>query len=309
VLTKLLITPKSYYDIREHMLPLLHGMTIDFNDTGHTLTEVEMEARIGDVDGLLVGVDPVSRRVVEKAHRLRAVSKYGVGVDNIDQAALEARGIAMMTTPGTNSVSVAELTLGLLLACTRHICFGASSVNEGGWQRRRGVELTGKTLGLIGCGSIGREVAIRAKGLSMSVLVYDPYFSDTEFTNHHAIERADLDALLARSDFVSLHAPLNAETRGIIDTHRIGQMKPNAYIINTSRGELIDEDALYHALEKSAIAGAACDVLSSEPPGNHPLLTLDNFLLTPHIGAITNEAVQRMARAATQNLIAMLQVS
>lgn len=304
---KILITPKSYYDIRERMLPLLDGMMVVFNDTGRTLTEAEMEARIHDVDGLLVGVDPVSRRVVKKARRLRAVSKYGVGVDNIDLAALEARGIALKTTPGTNNVSVAELTLGLLLASARNICFGAAAVKKGAWQRMRGVELTGKTLGLIGCGNIGREVAIRARGLSMSVLVCDPYFNDLDFAERHAIERVPLDDLLGRADFVSLHTPLNGETRRIIDSRRIEQMKPGAYLVNTSRGELIDEDALHRALAKRTIAGAACDVLCREPPGDHPLLKLDNFLMTPHIGANTAEAVLRMARAATENLVEMLQ--
>ena len=304
---KILITPKSYYNVFPQMHPLLKGLAVVINDTGHTFSQAEMLERIEDVDGLLVGVDPVNRQVIEKARKLKAVSKYGVGIDNIDLKALEERGIAIKTTPGTNNVSVAELTLGLLLTISRNIWPSAHSVKKGGWQRTLGVELTGKTLGLIGCGNIGREVAVRAKGLCMSVLVCDPYFSDTNFLSQHAIEQEDLDALLIRSDFISLHLPLTVETRGIISRERLEKMKSDAYLVNTSRGELVDEAALTWALQSGAIAGAACDVWTREPPGNHPLLRLNNFILTPHIGASTREAVLRMAHAATRNLVEMLQ--
>lgn len=304
--SKVLITPKSYYAIRRQMQPLLEGRAVVFNDTGKTLTEAEMMDRIVDVDGLLVGVDPVSRRVIEKAKRLRAVSKYGVGIDNIDLEALEERRIPLKTAPGTNSISVAELTLGLLLTITRNIWRSAQQVKDGGWQRKQGMEITGKTLGIMGCGSIGREVARRARGLLMSVLVFDPYFDDENFRVQNAIEQVALDDLLARSDFISLHLPLTPETRGIVGRRCLQRMKPDAYLINTSRGELIDEAALADALGRNIIAGAACDVWTREPPGNHPLLQLDNFILTPHMGATTREAVLRMARAATLNLIDML---
>ncbi len=308
-MTTILITPKSYYDIRDQMRPLLRGMAVEFNDTGRTLTETEMEARIGEVEGLLVGVDPVTRRVVQRAGKLRAVSKYGVGIDNIDVKALQQRHISLRTAPGTNSVSVAELTLGLLMTIGRHISFAAQSVKNGGWQRRQGVELTGKTIGLIGCGSIGREVACRARGLCMSVLICDPYLQDRDFLVQHAIELVALDDLLSRSDFVSLHLPLTEETRMIIGRGQLERMKPGAYLINTARGELIDEDALTWALRNGKLAGAACDVFTREPPGSHPLLALDNFVLTPHLGANTREAVLRMARVATENLINLLQGS
>jgi D-3-phosphoglycerate dehydrogenase len=168
------------------------------------------------------------------------------------------------------------------------------------------VEITGKTLGLMGCGSIGKEVARRARGLLMSVLAFDPYFKDENFRVQNAIELVALDDLLARSDFISLHLPLTPETRGIVDRRCLQRTKPDAYLINTSRGELIDEAALADALGRNIIAGAACDVWTREPPGNHPLLQLDNFILTPHMGATTREAVLRMARTATLNLTEML---
>ena len=306
MLAKVLITPKSYYEIRRQMRPLLESLDVVFNDTGRTLTEEEMEARIVDIDGLLVGIDPVTRRVVEKAGKLRAISKYGVGVDNIDLKAIDEHRIPLKTTPGTNTVSVAELTLGLLLAASRHISFAAQKVKNGQWERKKGVELTGKNLGLLGCGNIGKEVVRRARGLFMSVLIADPYFRDDDFLRQYAVEPVTIDELLVRADFVSLHLPLTNETQEIIGRDQLEKMKPDAYLVNTARGELIDNDALFWALSNGKIAGAACDVFAEEPPGNHPLLQLDNFILTPHIGANTREAVLRMATAATENLIELL---
>jgi len=289
------------------MRPLLQGLEVVFNETGRTLTEEEMADRVADVDGLLVGVDPVTRRVLSAAGRLRAVAKYGVGVDNIDQDALRERGIPLQTTPGANNVSVAELALGLMLVLARNLCGAVRSVKDGGWARRQGVELTGKTLGLVGCGQIGREVAVRAGGLGMAVTIADPYFEDEAFLERHGIRRTDMDGLLAGADFVSLHLPLTPETRGIIGRSALERMKPGSFLVNTARGELIDEAALQRALESGGLAGAACDVFTKEPPGDHPLLRLDNFILTPHVGAHTREAVLRMARTATRNLLAMLQ--
>ncbi|MBZ4658819.1 MAG: phosphoglycerate dehydrogenase [Desulfacinum sp.] len=304
-----LITPKSYYEVRKEMEPLLKGCRVIYNETGRTLTEEEMCRLASRADGILVGVDPVSRRVIESAPRLKAVSKYGVGVDNIDREALEERGIPLTTTPGANNVSVAELTVGLLFVLARNLYAAAAEVKAGGWSRVRGTELTGKTLGLVGCGGIGREVARRARGLLMKVCFYDPYFQEERFIREHELERLPLEELLAVSDFVSLHVPLTGETRKLMNRERLERMKPGAYLVNTARGELVDEEALYWALSSGRLAGAACDVFSQEPPGDHPLLRLDNFLLTPHVGAHTHEAVTRMAKAATENLLRLLAAS
>ena len=304
---KILITPKSYYRIREKMLPLLKDYELKFNDTGITFTEEQMIDLAKDVDGIIIGVDPITESVLENAKNLKAISKYGVGMDNINVKEAEKRNIKISKTPGTNNISVAELTIGLMFDLARNISINVSKVKDNKWERVKGVELTDKTLGIIGCGSIGKEVVRRARGLEMSVLINDPYFKDQELIRDQAINLSDKSTLIENSDFISLHLPLNSETKNIISKNELKKMKESSYLINTARGGLIDEEALLWALKNNEISGAACDVFSEEPPGQHPLLELDNFILTPHIGANTKESVLRMANQATENIIEMLE--
>lgn len=303
---KVLITPKSYYRIRKKMLPLLQNYEVKFNDTGKTFTENQMIELAKEVEGIIIGVDPITEEVIANAKNLKAISKYGVGMDNIDIDAARANEIKLSKTPGTNNISVAELAIGLMFDAARNISHAVQKVKNQEWQRSKGVELTGKTLGLVGCGKIGKEVARRARGLLMSVYVYDPYFEDEEFARKYDLEMVDLDSLINNADFISLHLPLNEETENYISRPELSKMKSSAYLINTARGGLIAEDDLLWALEKGEIVGAACDVFSEEPAGNHPLLNKDNFLLTPHMGANTAESVLRMATDATENLLEML---
>lgn len=304
---KILITPKSYYKIRDKMMPLLGDYQPIFNDTGKTFTEKQMLNLAEDVVGIIIGVDPISRKVIENASKLKAISKYGVGMDNIDLEAAEKKNIKLDNTPGTNNVSVAELALGLMFAAARNIPQAVISVKEGKWKRIKGLELTDKTLGLIGCGKIGREVVKRAAGIFKSIKVYDPYFDDNKFIEKYKLQMLDKDRLLQEADFISLHLPLNNETKNFIARKELSLMKREAILVNTSRGDLIAESELYKALKNNGIEAAACDVFSEEPPGDNELLKLDNFLLTPHMGANTKEAVEKMAAAATRNLIAMLE--
>ncbi|QGP92053.1 Hydroxypyruvate reductase [Neomoorella glycerini] len=304
--SKILITPRSYLEIRAEMKELLEGYQVVFNERGRPLSEREMVELVPDVNGILVGVDPVTAAVMEAAPKLKAISKYGAGMDNIDLAAAARRGIKVQNTPGTNRVAVAELTIGLMFDLSRHISHAVAAVKRGRWERVMGVELAGKTLGLIGCGNIGREVARRARGLEMNVLVYDPYFSDDGFASRYQLQVTDLVTLLSQADYVSLHLPLSATTAGIIGRNELAMMKNTACLINTSRGALVKEDDLLWALRTGVIAGAAMDVFWREPAGEHELLQLDNFILTPHMGAHTREAVIKTARAATENLLAML---
>jgi D-3-phosphoglycerate dehydrogenase len=303
---KILVTPKSYYIIRDKMMPLLSNYEVVFNDTGHTLNETEMINLVEDVTGIIIGIDPLTDKVIENANHLKAIVKYGVGMDNIDIEAINKRNIKLDKTPGTNNISVAELTVALIFNVARNIASSVNNLKNNYWERIKGIEVTGKTLGLIGCGSIGKEVAKRAKGLFMKVIIYDPYFDDHDFLREHDINLVSFKIVIKESDFLSLHLPLNKETQDIISLKELKAMKSSSFLINTARGGLINEDDLLFALKNNEIAGAACDVFSKEPPGDHPLLKYDNFILTPHIAANTDEAVLRMATQATRNLLQML---
>lgn len=288
------------------MLPLLQGYEIIFNDTGKTFTEEQMIEMAKDVDGIIVGIDPITEDVIENAKNLKAISKYGVGMDNIDLEKAKEKGIKIKNTPGTNNISVAELAIGLMFDLARNISINVNKVKNNMWERVKGVELTGKNLGIVGCGSIGKKVVKRARGLKMSVLIYDPFFDDYQLIEDEKINQVKKEVLFEKSDFISLHLPLNSETKNIISKEELIKMKDSTFLINTARGGLIDEQALLWALENEIIAGAACDVFSEEPPGNHLLLEFDNFLLTPHMGANTKESVMRMAEKSTKNIIEML---
>lgn len=303
---KILITPKSYYRIKDKMLPLLKDYELKFNDTGKTFTEDQMKDLVQDVDGIIIGVDPITDDVIDNANNLKAISKYGVGMDNIDVDKAKNEGIKIRKTPGTNNISVAELAIGLMFNVARNISINVNKVKNNKWERVKGVELTDKTIGVIGCGNIGQEVVKRARGLQMSVLIHDPYFDDEKLIENEKINQVNKHELLANADFISLHLPLNSETANIISKKEIKIMKDTVFLINTARGELIDDDALLWGLKNKELAGVACDVFSQEPPNDHPLLEFDNFLLTPHIGANTEESVYRMAEQATKNIIEML---
>ncbi|MGE5581825.1 MAG: phosphoglycerate dehydrogenase [Bacillota bacterium] len=309
---KILITPKSFGNFKSKAYPLLEakGYQIIENNLGRTLTAQEIiNFAAKDVVGIIVGVDPLTSLVLENCRDLRAISKYGAGMDNIDLVKAKELGIKVKNAAGTNKISVAELTIGLIFTLARRISIAAYTVKNGGWDRQIGFELTAKKLGLIGGGQVGKEVALRARGLQMSVSIYDPHFNDQEFLAKYQITRVDhVNDIFREADIVSLHLPLTAETKSLINSESLKLFKPTAILINTSRGELVDEEALYTALSQQKIAGAAQDVFSSEPPAkDEKLLKLENFILTPHIGAFTGEAVEKMVMVSTQNLLDMLE--
>jgi D-3-phosphoglycerate dehydrogenase len=233
----------------------------------------------------------VTAEVLAAGTKLRVVGRAGTGVDNIDVDAATRRGIVVVNAPASNSVAVAELTIGLILSLARQIPQAHASLQGGKWERNKfmGFEVRGKTLGLVGLGRIGAEVARRARGLEMSVLAYDPVVS-TDRAAQLGVTLATLDDVLAQSDFVSLHVPLIDSTRNLINAARLGQMKPTAYVINAARGGTVDEAALAEALERKQIAGAAFDVFSKEPPTENPLLGHPRVITLPHLGASTVEA-------------------
>jgi len=307
---KILITPRSFPRFKHKAYPLLEaaGYEIVENTTGRTLTEEELLGYTQEnVVGIIVGVDPLPGHVLRQFKQLKAISKYGVGLDNIDLDTAEKLGIKVTRAVGTNNVSVAELTIALMFALARHIPHVVAGVKAGGWTRVAGVDLAGPYLGVGGFGQIGQEVAKRAKGLLMDVIAYSRSGDDQWFAER-GVKRCDsLEELLSTADVVSLHVPATPQTKHMINAESLKLMKPSALLLNTSRGELIDEEALYEALVSKTIAGAASDVFSSEPPQpGEKLLTLDNFLLTAHIGALTDEAGERMVMVSTNNLLESL---
>lgn len=308
---KILITPKSFKKYKENAYKLLtaQGYEIIENNLGRTMTEEEIiKAAQDNVVGIIIGVDPLPKGVLIECKSLRAISKYGVGLDNIDLEAASELGIPVKNAVGTNSISVAEHAIALMFAAARQLTENASGVKKYGWDRSIGFELTNKKLGIVGGGNIGKEVAKRAVGLGMNVSIYDPYFNDSDFLEIYEVNRVeDLFDILSDSDIISLHLPATKDTSGLINADVLKLMKPNAVLINTSRGELVDEAALYNALVNKEIAFAAQDVYSSEPPRDgDALVALPNFILTPHVGAYTQEAVERMVMISTENLLDLL---
>ena len=268
-------------------------------------TEEELVAVIGDADVLISGTEPVTARVLAAAPRLRIIAKHGVGYENIDLEAARAGGIPVALAGGAIADSVADMAMALLLAAARQIPQGNASVRRGEWKRFVGPELTGKTLGIAGLGQIGKAVCRRAKGFGMRVIAYDAY-PDRAFAASWGVTYLSLEELLEQADFISLHAPLTPETQHLIGAPQLARMKPEAYLVNTARGELVDEAALYEALCSGAIAGAASDVFAHEPPHGSPLLTLDNFIAMPHSAAQTPEGLRRMGEITAENVLRVL---
>lgn len=261
----------------------------------------DLERALRGSDALVVrSATKVDEALLEMAPSLRVVARAGVGVDNIDLDAATRRGIAVFNAPNANTTAAAELTVALILTALRHIADADRSIREGRWDRAtfKGAELAGRRLGLVGAGRIGREVAARCRAFEMTVLACDPYLSESD-----EVELCALERVLAESDVISLHVPLNDETRHLIDADRLAQMRRGSYLVNVSRGGVIDEEALVDALESGHLAGAALDVFENEPlPATSPLLRAPNLVLTPHLGASTGEAQARVASEVAETV-------
>jgi D-3-phosphoglycerate dehydrogenase len=279
-------------------LQILRGCAALEVDLRAGIGATELKSIIGDYDAVILrGRTQVTAELLEAAGRLKVLGRAGVGVDNIDLSAASRRGIVVLNATGGNVVSVAEHTLALILALVRHIARADASLKRGAWERRRfrGIALSGKTLGLLGVGRIGSEVAKRARPFGMRVVACDPYLSP-ERAEQLGIELVTLASLLREADVVSVHAPLSEETRGLIGARELALMKPTAYLVNAARGGIVDEKALAEALKAGGLAGAALDVFEKEPvPADHPLLKFENVLAVPHLGAATHEAQTSVA--------------
>lgn len=266
----------------------------------------QLADRIPGYDGLIIRSSAdVTAGVIDASDCLRVIGRAGVGVDNIDIRAASRHGVIVMNTPGANTVATAEHTMALLLALCRHVPQAVTSLRAGKWERKRfkGTELRGKTIGIIGMGRIGRRVARRCKAFGMDIIAHDPYLSD-ERVYEMKIERVSLPDLLARADFISLHAALTADTKHLIDAGAIAQMKPGVRLVNAARGALVDEAALISGLESGTIGGAALDVLAEEPPApDNPLLAMDNVIVTPHLAASTEEAQREVGIQVVEQVL------
>ncbi len=252
-------------------------------------------------EALLVGRDPVTDRVLGQLPGIKIVSKYGVGLDNLDQTAMKVRGVALGWEGGVNRRSVAELTLAFMLSLCHNIGITGNRLKQGEWFKDGGIELRGKTVGIVGCGHVGQEVVRLLQPFGCRVLVRD-ILSMPEFCSEYQAEEVEWDQVLAESDVLSLHVPLDDSTRSMIDQSAVSKMKLTAYLINTSRGEVVEEEALKLALDGGEIAGAALDVFAQEPPRDEDLITLPNLIVTPHIGGNAKEAVEAMALSAISHL-------
>lgn len=279
------------------------GVDVDFQPNLGKDKE-KLAAIIGEYDGLAIrSATKVSPKILANASRLKVIGRAGIGVDNVDIPAATAKGIIVMNTPFGNSITTAEHAVTLMLALARQIPQADASTQAGKWEKNRfmGVEITGKTLGIIGCGNIGAIVADRAQGLHMKVIAYDPFLSP-ERALDLGIEKVELDELLKRADFISFHTPLTEKTKNILDANAINKTKKGVRIVNCARGGLVDEAALRVALDSGHVAGAAFDVFSTEPANENPLFGHPNVVCTPHLGAATSEAQENVALQVAEQM-------
>lgn len=291
---------------------LNEAAAVDYKDTLDVMTEDQLVQRLQHADGLVCQLtDPVTAHVIASAPKLRVISQVAVGHDNIDVAAATARGIVVTNTPDVLTEATADFTWALLLATARRVPEAERFLKAGRWNRwdidlLAGADVSHRTLGIVGFGRIGRAVARRAAGFGMKVLYASRNPAPAEVERElHAIH-VPLDTLLAQSDFVSIHCPLNAETRGMIGIEQLSRMRRSAILVNTSRGPVVDEAALAAALSEKMIAGAGLDVFEREPAVDPDLLALPNVVLTPHIGSATHATRQRMCTLAAENCAAVL---
>jgi len=273
------------------------------------ITPDQIKERIGEFNIIILrSRTKLTKELIEKADNCKIIARVGVGLDNIDEDAAKAKNIRVINAVEGAMTAVAELVLGLMFALARQIPRGDSGIRNGEWLKKelKGTELKGKYLGLIGCGNIGKRLGRLAKGLNMNIIGYDVIPIDEEFSKDVGLMKTDLDTLLQSSDYISLHVPLLDSTHHMIDAKKLSLMKKTACIINTSRGGVIDENALYEAIKNGNLGGAALDVFEKEPAVGNKLATLDNVILTPHIGAQTKEAQSLAANVIAEKIIQIL---
>ncbi len=308
-MAKVLVTPRSLCKYGENVVSILEeaGHEVVLNPTGSILTVSQMKERLSDCEGVILGVDPLTTEVLRSAPRLKAIAKFGVGLDNIDLPACIERGIRVSKTIGANTEAVADYTFALMLALSRRILPIDTLCRQDNWQKITTLDIHGRTLGLMGYGAIARAVARRAAGFDMVVMAYDIVWDDADADASRVI-RATPDEICRQADFISLHLPLTSETTHLMDERRLSLMKPTAILVNTARGGLVDERALLRMLQENRIYGAGLDVFETEPPTDKAWYGQQNAILGSHCAASTLGAIKRMGHMAAQNLVRDLSI-
>ncbi len=305
---KILVTPTSLQPGKnEKMVEYLKSFNAElvFNPEARPLTGSELKTLLHDCDGYIAGVDKIDAEALSDCPNLKVISRYGVGVDAVDLAAATEKGIKVTNTPGANSEAVGELAFTMLLALARHIPELNTRTRAGEWVRSIGMELSGKTLAILGLGAIGKIVARCAAGFNMNVIAYDPFINEA-YCAEHGIKVVTLDEAFEQADAISLHLPLLPTTAHMINGEAFAKMKQGVLLINASRGGIIDEDAAYEALKSGKLAGLGLDAFEVEPPKDSRLFEFPNVIATPHTGAHTQEAMDKMAKMSIDNLFAVL---
>ena len=302
---KVINTSPSFARYSNHPVEVLNENGFEVQSFAADVTLETLRPHLADADALIVAFTEVDAALLDCAPKVKIVCKHGVGVDNIDLEATKARGIWVTNVPNANKHAVADFTFALLLSLARQIPQTNAQTKAGQWPRIFATDAYGKTVGICGLGNIGKQVALRAKGFAMRVLAFD-FYQDEAFAAEHGIAFVSKAELLAQSDFITLHMPLTDTTRDFIAAAEFKQMKPGAYLINASRGGVVNENDLFAALSAGTIAGAASDVFEQEPLTSHPLFGLDNFLATSHIAGYTDGAVNAIGEHCVENIVAAL---
>lgn len=305
---KVLVTARSFGSADEKAQKLLeeNGFQVKKLVAADGPINEQLIREIVDADAIIAGLEDYSAELLKTAKKLKVISRYGVGYDKVDIQAAKAKGIAVTITPGANGDSVADMAMALMLSAARNVSYMDNCIKDGNQQRPTGVEMFGKTLGVIGAGRIGKGVAKRCKGFSMDILCYDTY-QDEAFAQETGAIYVDFETIVKEADFITIHSPLNEETKNMFNKEVFQRMKSKAVIVNTARGGIIDEDALFEALKNGEIGAAGLDATVEEPPYNSPLLELPNCTITPHAGAATYEASSKMGFMAAQNILDIFQ--
>jgi D-3-phosphoglycerate dehydrogenase / 2-oxoglutarate reductase len=305
---RVLVTPNSFGKYNPKLKLNLENRvgSVIYNTTGKPLSSAQLAELLPNVHGFIAGLDTIDRNALQAADSLKIIARYGVGVDRVDLKATRDKGIIVSNTPGANAASVAELALGMILMLARQIPTAQKLLQEGEWPRMPGVTLKDKVIGIIGLGAIGKQLAKRLSAFESNLIAYDPY-PDINFSKQYHIDLISLDALISKSDFISLHVPVLPETREMVNDAFITKMKKGSYLINTSRGEIVDEPALLKGLESGRIHGAALDAFKTEPPNrDNPLLSHTRVICTPHLGAQTDGSTNTMGEMALNECLRVL---